>query len=245
MNPKTGKPNDFGLDVIQKEVKRLQDRATTLQSKAIVRTDANVEKTGSMVDIIKYSTQDIQGILTKELRPVIDETRSLVQETLWKMDLYAKTTRADIETVGSVSQESEFNPYAKTTRADIETVGFISHRLECHEFPVGTYIIFGKYIAFVVLRRELSATEIFFARRSSSISPKQWEGINCHLYKARSRNCNENRYFWGERHADDECLQNLAMDPSTTIMVMLLYWSPQGKAPIKYDLTTNTDISNN
>ena len=51
MISKTGKPKAIGLEDIEKEVKRLQGRATTLQSKVIVRTDANVERTGSMVDI--------------------------------------------------------------------------------------------------------------------------------------------------------------------------------------------------
>ena len=87
MNPNTEKPNDIGLDVIQKEVKRLQGRATTLQSKAIVRTDANVEKTGSVVDRIKISTQSIERIMIEELRPIMNETRNLVRESRWKMDV--------------------------------------------------------------------------------------------------------------------------------------------------------------
>ncbi len=98
LNPKTEKSNDIGLDIIQKEVKRLQGRATTLQSKAIVRTDANVEKTGSVVDKLKISTQSVERMMTEELRPVMNETRNLVRETLWRMDVYAKTTRSDTRT---------------------------------------------------------------------------------------------------------------------------------------------------
>ena len=149
MNPKTEKPNVFGLDIIQKEVKRLQDRATKLQSRAIIRTDARVEKTGSEVDIIKLSTQNIQSILIKELRPIMHETRSLVHETHWKMDLYANATRSNIGTFGLVRHESEY-----------------------HVFPMGTYIIFGRRINFIVLRKELETMGVRFSRRLSSISPE-------------------------------------------------------------------------
>ena len=149
MNPKTEKPNNFGLDVIQEEVKRLQDRATTLQSKAIVRTDANVEKTGAVVDIIKLSTQNIQSMLVKELCPVMHETRNLVQERHWRMDLYANATRADVG-----------------------TVGFVSHNPRFHMFPKGTYIVFGRVISFIILRKELSASGVYSSRRLGSISPE-------------------------------------------------------------------------
>ena len=98
MIPKTGKPKDIGLEDIKKEIKRLQGRATTLQSKAIVRTDANVEKTGSMVDMLQVSTQNIERIMIEELRPVMNETYCLVRETRLTMEVYGKATRSNIQT---------------------------------------------------------------------------------------------------------------------------------------------------
>ena len=86
MIPKTGKPKDIGLDDIEKEVKRLQGRATTLQSKAIVRTDANVVKTGSVIEMLNISTQNMERIMTEELRPVMNETHNLVREIRLNMD---------------------------------------------------------------------------------------------------------------------------------------------------------------
>lgn len=221
MKPKTEKTNNFGLDVIQKEIKRLQDRATTLQSRAIVRTDANVEKTGAVVDIIRISTQTTERIMIEELRPVMNETRNLVQEILWKVDVYAKATRSDIGTFGFVRHDSK----------------------ESYVFPKGIYVFFGRHISFLVSKEVIHATGIHLSRRLSSISPEQWEGINCHLYVATGWSSNEGFMLGRERHANDKCLQNLAMDPSTTVLIMLLYWSPQGKVPIKHDLTTNTDVS--
>ena len=134
MNPKTEKLNDIGLDAIQKEVKRLQGRATTLQSKAIVRTDANVEKTGSVVNKIKISTQSIERMMTEELRPVMNETRNLVRETRWRTDIYAEATRSDTHAnaMGILKSGTNVNAvcwivingrFPKTVRWDIEGSG--------------------------------------------------------------------------------------------------------------------------
>ena len=210
----TEKPNNFGLDVIQKQVKRLQDRATTLQSKAIVRTDANVERTGSEVDIIKLSTQNIQNLLVKELRPVMLETHSLVQETFWKMDLYANATRSDLGTLGLVRHDPS----------------------EPLVLPMGIYFIFGeRRINVFVAREKIAGTGALFSKRLSSISPEQWEGISCHLSFVFDSNSNrefQKRKTAGERYASAEYLQHFAMDPNTSRLWMHLPWSPQGKASI-------------
>ena len=94
--PKMEEPNDIGLNAIQKEVKRLQARATTLQSQAIVRTDANMEKTASVVDVINISTQSIERMTIEELCPAIIETHNLVRETHWKVGAFA-LAQADIQ----------------------------------------------------------------------------------------------------------------------------------------------------
>ena len=160
--------------------------------------------------------------MIEELRPLMNETRILVRETRWKMDVYAKATRSNIE-----------------------TFGFVRHETKNHVFPRGTYIVFGRHISFLVLRKEQSATGVLLSRRLSSISLEQWEGINCHLRVAWGSNGDEGFTLWGERHANAKYLQDFAMDPSTSRWWMRVSWFPQSKDPIEYDLSTNTNISNN
>ena len=180
-----------------------------------------MEKTGAVVDIIRISTQTTERLMIEELCPVMNETRNLVQETRWKMDVYAKATRSEIGTFGFVRHDSEENLV----------------------FPKGTYVFFGKSIYLMVSKEEISITRIYLSRRLSSISPELWEGISSHLGSTAPFSYPD-RVF-ERRHANARYLQDFAMDPTTSRLYMRVSWFPQCKAPIEYDLSTDTDISNN
>ena len=248
MNLNTGKPKDIGLDVIQKEVKRLQDRATTLQSKAIVRMDANVEKAGSEVEIIKISTQSIERIMIEELRPAVNETRSLVREIRWKMDVYAKATRSDIQMNGVGTRKPK--PYGEILLAPISSSNGIRIRKpKPHVDPMGSFHIFGRCGNFTEVdigefKEDLIGPMIELTRQMNNISPKQWEKVNRPLGLAMaffSKGVFEILQGLRERPASYEYILNSSMSQNKRI-TMQLDWFPQGKAPMHYDLSMITDI---
>lgn len=149
MIPKMGKPKDISLDDIQKEVKKLQSRATTLQSKAIVRTDANVEKTGSAVNLIKYSTQSIERIMIEELGPVIKETYHLVRETRLKLDVYTDATGSYVPTKGiaTLVRETQLKMeiHAKATSSILQRNGRGLRKPERNKDLLWSFSICGNY----------------------------------------------------------------------------------------------------
>ena len=219
MNPKTEKPNDIGLDVIEKEVKRLRGRATTLQSKAIVRTDAKVEKTGHVVDIIKISTQNIERIMIEELRPVMNETRNLVRETRWKMDAYAKATRSNIPTIGVGIRKPGTNAG-----------------------PLFRIAIGGKYERFIIYGagdlEELTDFMIKVIRPVSERYPGLWRRMYSPFALSLdptlillSNGVEVITQAINERYANSQYRQNFGVDPTTGDIMMNLHWLPMCKTP--------------
>ena len=233
MNPNTEKPNDIGLDVIQKEVKRLQGRATTLQSKAIARTDANVEKTGSVVDRIKISTQSIERIMIEELRPIMNETRNLVRESRWKMDVYAKATRSDIQTdeIGTWEPEMGVDPTFR-----IVIGGKLGGRGTCWDVrdPGELMDSMWEVIRRIGINKPGLGKKLYgpFGLRSEVALALFSEGVEAVTQVV------------GERYANARYRQYVECDPTTGDMILKLHWLPMCKTPIHYDLFRNTDISN-
>ena len=226
MKPKTKKLNNFGLDVIQKEIKRLQDRATTLQSKAIVRTDANVEKTGAVVDIIKITTQSIERIMIEEIRPAITETRNLVRETRWRTDVHAKALRSGDQPNGLVTPKPE-----------------------THVEPRGAYLIFGYYGEFderIVgkLREELIGPMAKVTRRLNTVSPELWALEDYPLEMALDVFDNEalNALRAIKARPVEYTIQSMRSSRTMNYIMMILEWIPQGKAPMQCFLSTISDI---
>lgn len=175
MIPKTGKPKDIGLDDIEKELKRLQGRATTLQSKAIVRTNANVEKTGCAVTIIKNNTQNIERMIVEDLRPVINETHRLVREARlgmgsyakrdWPTDFYAKATRI---------KDTHASPTG--LYLGIDSPGFPS--LQRKMAAMGSLFVFGRrgeFVGFDLGKFEEKLMGPIANVILNSLTPKQWE----------------------------------------------------------------------
>ena len=226
MNPKTEKPDNFGLDVIQKELKRLQDRATTLQSQAIVRTDANVEKTGAVVDIIKITTQSIEKIMIEEIRPVMNETRNLVRETRWRTDVHAKALRSCDQPNGIVIPEPE-----------------------THVEPRAAYLIFGRYGEFNErkigkLREDLIGPMAKITKRLNSVSPELWAEEDYPLEMAMGVFANGalNALHAIKEKPVEYTIQGTRTSRTRNSILMVLEWSPQRKAPMQYFLSTISDI---
>ena len=152
-------PNDIGLNVIQKEVKRLQARATTLQSQAIVRTDANMEKTGSVVDVINISTQSIERMIIEDLCPAIIETHNLVRETHWKVGAFA------------------------LAQSDIQNSGIANLEPGTYEDPLDSWYTFKKGekapdINMGIFREEVIRPMVKLQIQVNSINPEHWGEID-------------------------------------------------------------------
>ena len=71
-------PADFGLKDVQSSVRKLSNRATALQSKAIARTDVNTQEVMSGMETVRISSQNTER-LTVEMYPVLVETRESVK----------------------------------------------------------------------------------------------------------------------------------------------------------------------
>ena len=248
MNPKTGKPKDFGLDDIQKEVQRLQSRATTLQSKAIVRTDVNVEKTRCAMTIIKNNTHSIERILVEELRPVINETHHLVQEIRlgmgshtkanWLTDFYPKETRVT-------------HVY---TRANGVGVGLVSTeipRLKVNVDPMDSLSMFGRHgksmeLEFGNLQEKLMGPLANIRRQLNSTDPKQWEKSvdlrtkASYLFNQELMSFLFSKAFEATK-ANTLYRRTVPWDPTTRRILIQLDWYLECKTPIHRDDFTITD----
>ena len=214
--PKLEKAKNFSLDDVQKEVKRLEDRAMTLKNKAIVRTDTNVENIRLEVEIIKITTQNTERMMIEELRPIMNETRNLAQETRWKMDVYAKATKSSIPINGTGIRKPGTNVNAMSS--------------VIIDWLRGSYL---RYMSRVT--RDLEEEFIVFVRvmtRNSSATPKL---------------CEEQIWWKGDKgmetiYKNDKFPEHRGY-PCVPVWIMgrqLLGWR---KTPIRYDLSTDTDIS--
>lgn len=219
MNPKTGKPKDIGLDSIEKEVKRLQGRATTLQSKAIVRTDANVERTGSVVDILESSTQNIERKL--------HGTHQLVREMHLKMHL-------------------KMGINAKEPWPQLHPNGCMPPMPERNVDPVGSSLIFGGYREVVglelrKLKKELVGELARMLREHNSTTLKKWgererseeNYLNIldnliAMYKFRA--------VMRREKLCTACRATISLEPKTRLIWIHLDWVPGGKTPVHRQL---------
>ena len=250
---KTGKPKDLGLDDIQKEVKRLQGRASTLQSKAIVRTDVNVEKTGCAVTIIKNNTHNIERILVEELRPVINETHHLVRETRLRMGSHAKGNwLADF--YAKAARVSDFYARAdKLLDVAIVSTGIPRRpRLKRHVDPMGPLLLFGRpgeCRGFKIgnLEEKSLGPMANITRKLASLTPKQWEKTDHAGIKTFFVFLEEMLKFLraaGVRKACTPYRGTVAWEPTTRRIMMQLDWYSEGKSPIHFDDLTITDTCN-
>ena len=248
MNPKTGKPKDIGLDNIQKEVKRLLGRATTLQSKAIVRTDVNVEKTGCAVTIIKNNTHNIERILAEELRPVINETHHLVRETRLRMGSHAKGNWP----MGFYSKATWLTDfYARANGLDAGLVSTGLWRLKRNVDPMGSLLFFGRPGEFMELilgklQEKLMGPMANIGRQLYSTCPKQWEKSRdlrdkaCALFDQELMRFLFSKAFEATK-ANTLYRRTVSWDPTTRRILIRLDWYLECKPPIHRDDFTITD----
>ena len=241
MNPKTGKSKDIGLDDIQKEVKRLKSRATTLQSKAIARTDVNVQKTGCAMTIIKNNTHNIEMILVEELRPVINETHHLVRETRLRMGSYAKGNWL-----------TDFYARANGPYLGIANVKNIGNpRLERNVNPMGSLLIFGgagEFMELILgnLQEKLMGPMASIGRQLNSTYPKQWEKLGDPRKKASILFNRELMRFMfskgGEaKMANTPYRGTISWDPTTRRILIQLDRYLDCKSPVHCEVFTITD----
>ena len=247
MNAKTGKPKDIGLDNIKKEVKRLQGRATTLQSKAIVRTDVNVEETRCAVTTIIKNTHNIERILVEELRPVINEMHYLVQEIRLSMGSHAKENWLT-DFYPKVTWVMDFR-----ARANGLDVGLVSTkgRLRRNVDPMGSLLIFGRPGEFMELKlgnlqEKLIGQMANIRRQLNSTYPIQGEKSGDLREKVSYLFGQELMMFlfskaFGATKANTLYRRTVSWDLTTRRVLMQLDWYLECKTPIHRDDFTITD----
>lgn len=218
--PKVEKAKNFYLDNVQKEVKRLEDRAMTLKNKAIVRTNTSVEKIRLEVDIIKISTQNSQRMMIEALCPVMNETHNLVRETRWKMDVYAKATRSDLPTNGIGARK----PQARVARMGSYTIMGRGGKFSGRNF--------GKF------REDLISPMVELIRQMNSVTPEPSELVDWPLTVFISIFTKE----LSETLQYPEFTLAMVGGDGDEITIRLHYY-PQCKVPMHYDLFAITDIT--
>ena len=247
MIPKMGKPKDVGLDDIEKEVKRLQGRATTLQSKAIVRTDANVEKTGCAVTIIKNNTQNIERIMIEELRPVMIETYHLVREARLGTGSYARRDwPTDFDAEATRIKDTHASPSWLPVRICCPGPPSLQRRIAA----VGSLFVFGGREGFSQFSVEELVGMMVGAVANTilnSLPPKQWEYTYYHGTKVSGLFSGGTWQFLiaaEEAKAAIPYRDSFSWKPGTCHAVIRIDLYAYGKSPIHCDDFTVTDTYN-
>ena len=213
-----------------------------------------MEKTGSVVDTIKISTQRIERIMIDELRPAMNETRNLVQETRWKMDVYAKATRSDTQTNGIGTRKPE--PYVEIPCAHISSsYGSEARKPETNVNPVCSILVMGWYGKFMGgdvgdQQEELLGPRDKLKRQINSTTPEQWEEMNCSFgLRLRtaltlfSQGVAKITQAIDKRRVDSQYQQAIELDPTTGDIVIHLWWLPACRTPRPYDFSTNIVVT--
>ena len=170
-----------------------------------------------MVDILKFSTQNIERIMVEELRPVMNETHHLVRETRMTMEVYGKATRSNIQT---------------------NEIGL--RRLERYLSDLGSQLLIGRcgeLLGYRILSWEekLADPIIKTIRPINSTTMDQWAEKEMNPKMARDLipwGVHKWIYHIEERYADSPHQQIVSMDyVNSTITVHLSYFR-KGKFPL-------------